>query len=359
MTPRTILRLPGDGIGPEVTEAASQVIAATSDRFGIPVRFVDGKIGGSALDTEGVPLPDRERECALQADAVLLGAVGGPRWDQAPVRPERGLLDLRKLMGLYANLRPVRIFPGLADLSPLKRPQVDMLVVRELSGGLYYGEPRGRETTGPDPKAYDTLTYSRSEIVRLVEVGFRHAELTGRPLTSVDKANVMESSRFWRETVDSVAREYPRVTVHHQLVDSAALLMVAHPEQFSIIVTENMFGDILSDLAGGLVGSLGLCPSASLGNGSRGLYEPVHGSAPDLAGRDLANPLGAILSAALLFRWSLGAEEAAAAIERAVDAVIAAGFRTADIRTGVESETPVGTRRMTDEVVRRLSAETQ
>lgn len=354
MTPRTILRLPGDGVGPEVTEAASQVIEAAADQFGIPVSFADGRIGGHALDIDGVPLPARERELCLSADAVLLGAVGGPRWDHAPVRPERGLLDLRKLMGLYANLRPVRIFPGLQALSPLRRPEVDMLVVRELSGGIYYGEPRGRETAGADPRAYDTLSYHRSEIVRLLEVGFRQAEATGLPLTSVDKANVMESSRFWREVVDTVAREHPHVRVRHQLVDSAALLMVAHPEQFSIIVTENMFGDILSDLAGGLVGSLGLCPSASLGEGSRGLYEPVHGSAPDLAGRDLANPVGAILSAAMLFRWSLDAEPVAAAIERAVDEVLAAGFRTEDIRTGVGSETLVGTRRLTEEVVRHL-----
>lgn len=346
-----ILRLAGDGIGPEVIDAASRVIEAAAEAEGFSVRFVDGLIGGAAIDAGEPPLPPSVAARARDSQAILLGAVGGPRWESHRPRPESGLLTLRQELGLFANLRPVRVFPGLEAVSPLKAPRVDLVIVRELTGGLYYGQPRGiNDADGPDPEAFETLRYRRSEIVRIVRAAFELARARGQALTSVDKANVLESSRLWRRTVDEIAGEFPDVRVHHQLVDSAAALLVTDPGRFGVMVTENLFGDILSDLAGGLAGSLGLCPSASLGNGRQGLYEPVHGSAPDIAGRDVANPLGAILSGAMLLRHSFGRTEAADRIERAVEQALAEGWRTADLYTGRPGERRVGCRALADRI---------
>lgn len=346
-----VLRLAGDGIGPEVIASASRVMEAAAAAGGYRLRFVDGRIGGAALDAGESPLPAYEASMARDVPAVLLGAVGGPRWDKSSVRPEAGLLAIRQVMGLYANLRPVKVYAGLEAVSPLKTPQVDLTIVRELTGGLYYGEPRGmRDEDGPDPEAFETLRYRRSEIVRVLHVAFRLANAHQYTLTSIDKANVLVSSRLWRKTVDAMASDYPTVPVSHQLVDSAAALLVTDPGRFQVMVTENLFGDILSDLAGGVAGSLGLCPSASLGEGHQGLYEPVHGSAPDIAGQDVANPLGAILSGALLFRHSFQWEDAAQHIEQAVEKVIAQGARTADLYRGQPGEQQVGCKEMADRI---------
>jgi 3-isopropylmalate dehydrogenase len=324
--------LPGDGIGPEVIQQAAAVLEAAGRRFGIRVTFTEAPVGGAAIDTAGVPLPERTLEVCRASDAVLLGAVGGPRWDSLPgaARPEAGLLQLRRALGVYANLRPVRVAPALADASPL-RPEVaagtDLLIVRELTGGLYFGQPRGRTDDG----AVDTMRYSAAEVARVVRVAVALARTRRRKVTSVDKANVLETSRLWREVVTAEAAQAPDVHIEHMLVDTCALQLVRAPTQFDVIVTENMFGDILSDAAGAVTGSLGLLPSASLGDRPPSLYEPVHGSAPDLAGRGVANPVGAILSAALLLRHAVGHARAASAVEEAVDRVLAAGVRTPDL----------------------------
>ncbi|MBX5465113.1 MAG: 3-isopropylmalate dehydrogenase [Clostridia bacterium] len=339
--PWRLLLLPGDGIGPEVSEAAGQVLqvvaARLEERDGRGLEVRRGRIGGDALDREGVPLPAATLEAARDSDAVLLAAVGGPRWEHlpGPLRPEAGLLALRRELGVYANLRPAAVWPGLEARSPL-RPEVvagtDCLVVRELTGGLYYGQPRGRGVgTGGEVRAVDTMEYTAEEIRRVAHVAFRAARRRRRLVTSVDKANVLENSRLWREVVSNVAADYPDVRLEHQLVDSAAMLLASQPSRFDVILTENLFGDILSDLAGGLVGSLGLLPSASLGDGPPALYEPVHGSAPDIAGQDRANPLGMILSLAMLLELSLEAAWLAAELRQAVGAVLAEGWRTPDI----------------------------
>lgn len=351
-----LVLLPGDGIGPEVVAEGARVLSAVGERFGHAFRFETHLLGGCAIDARGTALPDDTLDACRRADAILLGAVGGPKWDDpgARVRPEQGLLGLRKSLKLFANLRPVRVVPALADASPL-RPEriagVDLLVVRELTGGLYFGEPRHRETR-PDGtvRAVDTLEYTDVEIRRVLRLAFRLAEGRRRVVTSVDKANVLETSRLWRELAVEIAREFPSVRLEHQLVDSAAMRLVTAAASFDVLVTENMFGDILSDEASVLAGSLGLLPSASLGDGRRGLYEPIHGSAPDIVGQGIANPLGTISSVALLLRWSLGLEQEAAAVERAVDAALAAGARTADLaRTGA-----ISTRAMGDAVLARL-----
>ncbi len=333
--------LPGDGIGPEVCSVARRCIDASGERFGFEVSWNEQVVGGAAIDALGLPLPPTTLEACRSADAVLLGAVGGPAWDDpsAAVRPEDALLGLRSELELFANLRPVRAHPALEAASPL-RPEVragaDMLIVRELTGGLYFGRPQGRSTEGGVDSAVDTLRYTRPEIERIVELAFNLAEDRRGHLTSVDKANVLASSRLWREVVDEVAARHPSVTVEHALVDSTAYLLLTDPGRFDVIVTENLFGDILSDEAAAIAGSLGLLQSASLGTratdaGRFGLYEPVHGSAPQIAGQGLANPLATVASAAMMLRLSLGETDAADALDAAVDAAIASGPRTADL----------------------------
>ncbi len=338
-----IALLPGDGIGPEVVEEARKCLEIAVARAGRTVRCTEAHVGGRAIDLTGSALPPATVEIVHAADAVLLGAVGGPRWDDpaAKVRPEQGLLALRKAMGVWANLRPVKPFAQLADATPLKPDRlagVDLLCIRELTGGLYFGEPKGR-TTLPDGtvRAVDTLIYTDVEIRRVVTLAFRLAEGRRKKVTSIDKANVLESSRLWRQIAVEVAAGFPGVALEHQLVDSAAMRLITHPASFDVIVTENMFGDILTDEAAVLAGSLGLLPSASLGDGPRGLYEPIHGSAPDIAGQGIANPIGTILSAAMLLRHSLGMDREARRIEDAVARTIADGIRTADLGGGMST----------------------
>jgi 3-isopropylmalate dehydrogenase len=332
----TIVLLPGDGIGPEVVAEAHGVLEVIARRFGHGFTFDKQLIGGVSIDAHGTALGDAALAACRRADAVLLGAVGGPAWDDpnAKVRPEQGLLGLRKALGLWANLRPVRPFPELAACSPL-RPErlagVDLLVIRELTGGLYFGQPRLRDEVDGRRRAIDTLEYTDHEIARVVTLAFQLAPGRRGRVTSIDKANVLESSRLWRQVAVEVARSYPDVALDHQLVDSAAMRLITAPASFDVIVTENMFGDILTDEASVLAGSLGLCPSASIGDGRCGVYEPIHGSAPDIAGKGIANPIGTILSAAMLLRYSLKLELEAQAIEQAVARAIADGIRTADL----------------------------
>ena len=331
-----IVVLAGDGIGPEVTAAARAVLERVAALGGHAFTFDDRLIGGCSIDACGSPLADDVLEACRASDAVLLGAVGGPRWDdpQARVRPEQGLLALRKGLSLFANLRPVRPHPDLASVSPLRAERlrgVDILVVRELTGGLYFGMPRMREKKNGHVRAVDTMEYTDEEIRRVARLAFRLARPRRRKVTSVDKANVLETSRLWRQVTQEVAGEFPDVALDHMLVDTAAMRLVAAPGTFDVLVTENMFGDILTDEASVLAGSMGLLPSASIGDGGPGVYEPIHGSAPDIAGRGTANPVGAILSAALLLRHSLRLEREAAAIERAVYDALARGARTADL----------------------------
>jgi 3-isopropylmalate dehydrogenase len=323
--------LPGDGIGPEVTAAAVEVLTDVARRHGHDFTFAEYPIGGAAIDAHGEPLPAATLAACKAADAVLLGAVGGPKWSdpKAPVRPEQGLLALRAGLGVYANLRPVSVHPRLAGLSPLKNEKlagVDVLFVRELTGGAYFGAKTRTADT-----ATDETRYTVAEIERVARRAFELARGRRRHVTSVDKANVMETSRLWRETVARVAGDYPDVHLEHQLVDSMAMLLLTRPASYDVVVTENLFGDILTDEAAALAGSLGLLPSASLGEGRVGLYEPIHGSAPDIAGQGLANPLGAILSAALLLRHSLHLEAEAAAVEAAVESALASGELTRDL----------------------------
>lgn len=329
----TIAVLAGDGIGPEVTGGAIAVLNAVAAKHGHTFTYQDGLIGGIAIDRTGSALPDETIRMAEGANAILLGAVGGPQWDNptAAVRPEQGLLKIRKHFGLFANLRPVKAYPALAAHTPL-RPEllegVDLLFVRELTGGMYFGE---RKEQGDGDSAYDTELYTVAEVERVAHVAFRAAQGRRNKLTSVDKANVLAAMRLWRRTVVKVAEDYPEIALDHALVDSCAMHLITRPASFDVLVASNMFGDILSDEASVLAGSLGMLPSASLGSGTFGLYEPVHGSAPDIAGQGKANPTGAILSAAMLLRYSLGLEAEAAAVERAVEAALAAGARTADI----------------------------
>ncbi|MFS8606534.1 MAG: 3-isopropylmalate dehydrogenase [Gammaproteobacteria bacterium] len=349
-----IVVLPGDGVGPEVTTAAVEVLRAAGDRFGIELRIEEALIGGAAYDVAGSPLPDETLAACREADAVLLGAVGGPNWANVPVdkRPEAGLLAIRKALGLFANLRPVRTLPFLADASPLKPEKlanVDIMVVRELTGGIYFGKRQRTEKA-----AFDTCEYTVEEIERVLRAAAKLARARRGKVTSVDKANVLDTSRLWRDTATRIfADEFPDVTLEHLLVDAAAMHLLSRPADFDVIVTENMFGDILTDEASMLAGSMGLLPSASLGESGVGLYEPIHGSAPDIAGQDVANPCGAILSAAMLLRHSLGAEDAAAAVERAVIECLEAGLRTRDIAAGKDA---VGTRAFGAAVADRLRA---
>jgi 3-isopropylmalate dehydrogenase len=372
VTDATVFRIatiPGDGVGPEVVAAARRVLDATAERFDFAIEWSEVAAGGNAIDTYGVAIRDEDIEACGAADAILLGACGGPKWDnpKATVRPEQALFRLRGALGLFANLRPVTIHPTIAESAAPVRPEllrgVDMLIVRELTGGLYFGE-RTEATGAPGERhAADTLPYSEPEIRRVVRLAFELARGRRKRLTSVDKANVLATSRLWRTIVEELRPDYPDVEVSHQLVDSCAMLLIKQPAAFDVIVTENLFGDILSDEAGVLAGSLGMLPSASLGerqtaHGTFGLYEPIHGSAPDIAGLDRANPIGTILSAAMLLRQSLGRADAAAAVENAVTATLDAGFRTGDIaRAGaIESLHLVGTAAFADVVVEAIGA---
>ncbi|HEX2862477.1 MAG TPA: 3-isopropylmalate dehydrogenase [Lacunisphaera sp.] len=351
-----IVLLPGDGIGPEVVGEARRVLDAVAALFGHKFEYEEHLLGGCAIDATGTAMPEATLQACQSAQAVLLGAVGGPKWDdpQAKVRPEQGLLAIRKGLGLYANLRPVKAIPSLAKLSPLKPEKVagvDFIVIRELTGGLYFGQPKGRSATPEGgEQAVDTLLYTDVEIRRIVRLAFQLAQDRRKLVTSIDKANVLESSRLWRKIAIEVGKEFPEVKLEHQLVDSAAMRLITHAAQFDVIVTENMFGDILTDEAAVLAGSLGLLPSASLGQGKLGLYEPIHGSAPDIAGKGIANPTGTILSAAMLLRHSLGLEAEARAIEAAVSAAIDEGCHTGDLGAAK----PITTTQMGDAVRARL-----
>ncbi|MDZ7629337.1 MAG: 3-isopropylmalate dehydrogenase [Parvularculaceae bacterium] len=325
-----IAYLPGDGVGPEVLEVARRVMLKAAGLFGVSLDFHEADFGGVAIDRHGDPFPATTKSACLEADAVLLGAVGGPQWDKAAARPEAGLLALRKALGVYANLRPTRVLPGKETMSPLKPDRasgVDLLVVRELTGGLYFGE----RTEGTE-RASDNCVYTKVEIERVARVAFEAARERRKKVASVDKANVLATGRLWRKTVTEMhARDYPEIALEHVLVDAMAMKLIQHPAAFDVILTENLFGDILSDEASVIAGSIGLAPSASIGDSAVGLYEPIHGTAPDIAGQDKANPAGAILSGAMLFRFSVKHEAAARAIERAVEHSINNGRGTADI----------------------------
>jgi 3-isopropylmalate dehydrogenase len=334
--PYTIAVLPGDGIGPEVVAEGVKVLRAVGERAGRDFELLWGVVGGAAIDQHGTALPPETYALCERADAILVGACGGPKWDdpRAEVRPEQALFALRKGFDLFANLRPVRVFPALVGVSPLKAQViegVDLLIVRELTGGLYFGRPSRRWEEEGERRAIDTLPYSEHEICRVLQVAIRLARTRRRKVTSVDKANVLWTSRLWREIATEMAAANPDVQVEHVLVDAMAMHLLRRPRDFDVIVTENMFGDILSDEASLLAGSLGMLPSASINEGPKGLYEPVHGTAPDIAGQQKANPLGTILSVAMLLRFSLGLAAEADAVELAVERVLSAGYRTADI----------------------------
>lgn len=352
-----IALLKGDGIGPEIVDSAVRVLERVGAKFGHTFRFSSYLIGGAAIDQTGAPLPDETVDGCLKSDSVLLGAVGGPKWDALPghLRPEKALLGIRKAMGVYTNLRPAKLYGALSGACPLREEVsaagFDIMIVRELTGGIYFGE-RGRRNGSYGEEAYDTECYSRFEIERIARAAFAVARKRRGHVTSIDKANVLETSRLWRETVHAVANDYPDVTLSDMLVDNAAMQLVRAPQQFDVVVTSNMFGDILSDEASQITGSIGMLPSASLGDGTRGLYEPIHGSAPDIAGTGKANPIATILSAAMLLRYSLDLASEANAIERAVAAVLDAGLRTADIAgPGVA---PLTTAAMTDAILEQL-----
>ncbi len=355
---RTVLMLPGDGIGPEIIAEAEKVLKKINEKFDLGLGFESGLVGGAAIDETGEPLPGDTLDRARKADAILLGAVGGPKWDHLEMakRPEKGLLGLRSNLELFANLRPAILYPQLASASSLK-PEVvsglDIMIVRELTGGIYFGQPRGiRDLEGGEKQGFNTYVYSEFEIRRIGRVAFEAARQRSGKLCSVDKANVLEVTVLWRETMNELAREYPDVELSHMYVDNAAMQLVRAPKQFDVIVTGNMFGDILSDEAAMLTGSIGMLPSASLNSEKQGMYEPCHGSAPDIAGQGIANPLATILSAAMMLRYSLGEEAAAGAIEAAVSKVLDQGLRTADIMS--DDGRRVSTREMGEAVLAAL-----
>ena len=341
----SITVLPGDGIGPEVIAEAVKVMNAVGNRFGHTFDTSYGRVGGNAIDDFGTPLPDETVEMCAETDGILFGAVGGPKWDdpRAPTRPEDGILAIRKSLGLFANLRPVKVYPQLINSSPIKPALlegVDMIIVRELTGGLYFAKPKKRWDTSRGRRGVDTLKYTEQEIERIVRVGFELAQGRRKRLTSVDKANVLETGRLWREIATEVGEDYPDVELEHVLVDAASMQLISNPSHFDVIVAENTFGDILTDEASVLAGSMGMLPSASLsglpkpsGRGKRpvSLYEPIHGSAPDIAGQGIANPIGTILSMASMLRYSLGLDAEAEAVEQSVEGVLAEGYRTPDI----------------------------
>ena len=354
-----ILILEGDGIGPEIVKEARKVLDVVNAKFDLGLTFENELMGGCAIDVHGVPLADSTLEKARKADAILLGAVGGPKWDKLDraIRPEKGLLKIRSQLGLYANLRPALLYPQLVDASSLKPDVVsglDILIVRELAGGIYFGEPRGiRVLENGEREGYNTYKYSESEIIRIGRTAFEMARKRNRKVCSVDKANVLEATMLWREVMDTLHKEYPDVELSHMYVDNAAMQLVRAPKQFDVLVTGNMFGDILSDAAAMLTGSIGMLPSASLDKDGRGMYEPCHGSAPDIAGQGIANPLATILSVSMMLRYSLGYPQVADAIEVAVGKVLDQGYRTADIYT--EGKTKVSTSQMGDAVVAALN----
>ncbi len=348
-----ITLLPGDGIGPEVVGEAVRVLDLVASKHNHSIKFTERLMGGCSIDKYGSSLTDETLADCKSADAVLLGAVGGPKWDDpsAKDRPERGLLALRKGLGVFANLRPVKVHPSLIDSSPLKPEKlkdVDIIVMRELTGGLYFGQPKMREMRDGKEYAVDTLEYYDYEVQRIVELAFSLAKGRRKKVTSVDKANVLESSRLWRQITTKIGKENADIELEHMLVDTASMKLITGPAFFDVIVTENMFGDILTDEASVLAGSMGMLPSASLGASGPGLYEPIHGSAPDIAGKGIANPVGTILSSAMLLRYSLKLETEAAAIEKAVDEVITEGARTADLGGKLT------TRQMADEIIKKL-----
>ena len=357
MTSHRITLLAGDGIGPEITAVARQLLDAVSRRHGFALVYDEQPMGGAAIDASGEPLPPSTLEACRAADAVLLAAIGSPQYDSLPreQRPESGLLGLRAGLGLFANLRPVKIIPALASASTLK-PEViegvDLLVVRELTGGVYFGTPKGRVEAEGHVRAFNTMAYSDFEIDRIAKVGFDLARERGGKLCSVDKANVLDVSQLWRDRVEAIAADYPGVTLSHMYVDNAAMQLVRAPKQFDVILTSNLFGDILSDEAAMLTGSIGMLPSASLGSGGPGLFEPIHGSAPDIAGQDRANPMAMVLSAAMLLRIGLKQEAAAADLEAAVERTLAAGFRTGDLMAA--GCTQLGCRAMGEQLLAAL-----
>ncbi len=351
-----IALLKGDGIGPEIVESAVRVLEAVGKKYGHTFNFTSYLIGGCAIDATGAPLPEETVAGCLASDSVLLGAVGGPKWDTLPgnLRPEKALLGIRAAMELYTNLRPAKLYSVLKDACPLRADLVekgfDLLIVRELTGGIYFGE-RGYRQGKYGEEAYDTEAYSVYEVERMAVAAFDAAMKRNKKVTSIDKANVLESSRLWRKVVHQVAERYPEVTLSDMLVDNAAMQLVRNPAQFDVVVTSNMFGDILSDEASQITGSIGMLPSASLGATGRGLYEPIHGSAPDIAGQNLANPIATVLSAAMMLRYSFGLQKEADAIEQAIDKVLCEGYRTADIAAGAEA---VDTVEMTDLIIKAL-----
>ena len=354
---KTIAIIKGDGIGPEIVTEAMGVLDAVAAKFGHTFTYRDAPMGGNAIDAFGVPLPDSSLETCLASDSVLLGAVGGPKWDSQPPanRPERGLLKLRSAMGLYTNVRPARMFADLSAACPLREDiaarGIDFVVVRELIGGVYFGKHSTAEVDG-EQKATDIMAYSEHEIRRVAHVAFQMARKRRKRVTSIDKANVLDTSRLWRKTVTEVAKEYPDVELLHMYVDNAAMQIVRDPSQFDVVVTENLFGDILSDEASQITGSIGMIPSSSMGEGTRGLYEPIHGSAPDIAGQNKANPIGTILAAAMMLRYSFDMAAEADAIESAVDRVLKDGFRCGDIMQS--GGTLVGCREMGAEIRKRI-----
>ncbi len=346
----------GDGIGPEIVDSAVRVLEVIGKKYRHTFNCTPYLAGGCAIDATGKPLPEETVQGCINSDSVLLGAVGGPKWDKLPgdIRPEKALLGLRKALGLFTNLRPAKIYDALADACTL-RPDIvangfDLVIVRELTGGIYFGE-RGRREGQYGPEAYDTEAYSVMEIERIARVAFETAMKRRKKLVSIDKANVLETSRLWRETVHRIGEEYPEVQLSDMLVDNAAMQLVRNPSEFDVIVTSNMFGDILSDEASQITGSIGLLASSSMGSSKCGLYEPIHGSAPDIAGKGIANPIATILSAGMMLRYSFGLEKEADAIEKAVNDTLIAGFRTADISNGGEY---ISTTQMTDEIISRL-----
>jgi 3-isopropylmalate dehydrogenase len=351
--------LPGDGIGPEIATQAVHLLDAIKSLYNLPLESEHALVGGAAYEATGQPLPDTTLALCQAADAILLGAVGGPQWDALPrdLRPERGLLGIRKQLELNANLRPVMLFPELADASTL-RPEVieglDLMIVRELTGDIYFGQPRGIRFSGDERVGYNTMVYAESEIALIAEMAFRIAQTRRGKVTSVDKMNVLECMQLWREVVSSVGKKFPDVTLEHMLVDNAAMQLVRNPKQFDVLLTGNMFGDILSDEAAMLTGSIGMLPSASISIEDKGMFEPCHGSAPDIAGQDLANPLGMMLSVAMMFQYGFGRNDIARSIQSAVHRVLEQGYRTADIARNDSRR--VGTREMGRLVIAALKA---
>ncbi len=358
---KKILILPGDGIGPEIMQQAIAVLEFLNKEEGLGLEMEQALVGGAAIDATGGPLPEQTLELAKAADAILFGAIGGPKWESLDmsIRPEKGLLGLRSNLELFGNLRPAMLYPQLADASSLKPELVsglDILIVRELTGGIYFGQPRGiRTLENGERQGFNTYVYSESEIKRIGRLAFEAAMKRNKKLCSVDKANVLEVTELWREVITEMGKEYPEVELSHMYVDNAAMQLIRAPKQFDVIVTGNMFGDILSDAAAMLTGSIGMLPSASLDQNSKGMYEPCHGSAPDIAGKGLANPLATLLSAAMMLRYSLGMESAAVRIERAVNTVLEQGYRTADIATA--SEQKISTDAMGAAVLAALQAQ--